>query len=230
MKSSRAVRCMAAVIGISTVFVVRTVSAQPQDAGYVISNPRVIPVEGKPDLPGQPRDVTVAYNVEWSSDEYPGLRTCTFIASDAGGDPVAERTVELFDLSRGQSPVQMEVDLIDPNSRPRSVRVECAPGRADDPEGVWNFTDVMVERDPNREESDLKSFRLNYQATWDGAGHPSANSCTLMVTAPDGEELFTWPFDYVDASGSASGTWAKVVLDHDVSQEPASGTVLCQPL
>lgn len=196
--------------------------------GYVFSDMTIEQVEGVPDAPGATPDVTVRYSTAWAGSQFPGWRNCTIRVLAADGSTLGVKHLELVDLSEDSSMKTTEVPIhgTQASREPASATGSCAPGRNDDPEGYWVFSDVRVVRQPVSPR-DLRTFEMTFDDRWVGSGTPGVEECTLTVYDELNQVLFDYPFTFTDAQRASRGLSMRVVTENEVIGEPESAEVSC---
>lgn len=200
--------------------------------GYILSDFRVsLEAPDVHELPTEEKAIRIEYAIAWETNEFPGWRSCTFQVLTQDGVPIAEKTLELFDLTPEPSQVATLVNI--PTSLleagpPERVDVNCLPGRLDDPNGSYSFSDIAVDRRP-LSPTDLRTFAVTVDTRWQGAGIPSPQECQIDVYGREGR-LFTSETNFVDGSGQSSGLELTIQSDQDITAEPITAEISCQPL
>ncbi len=207
----------------STTVLAAQVRQEQQLGGYRFRNVRISPNEGSPDRPGQPIDVTVAYEIAWEGDEFPGLQNCTAIALDSDGGTIAEKAFDLYSLTRDFVPIHTELALPFPSEKPSDVRVDCVSG-ASDMGGRWEFQNINVRRDPTGAFGEA-TFHFVADLVWTGTGAPMPQECLARVMA-GGATLFEQPFGMFSAEGQRPGV-AFDLSGPSGDSQPESATIEC---
>lgn len=215
----------AAVLVLSSVLA--TTWAAP-DGGYVFSNLTVQPREGTPDAPGGRPDLTVGYATAWTGDEFPGWRACVIEVLGEDGAVIAEKTIEMFDVTRAPSSRSTEVEMLPgaEHRRPERVEGECSGPRLDEPDGEYEISDVRIRPDPMSPD-DSRTFELSFDEAWTGGGVPGVETCVATVTDDSGETLFEHRFNFSDGRGGRDDAKVRIVTDEPVERDPVGAELVC---
>lgn len=196
--------------------------------GYTFSDVSIEQTEGVPDSPGAVPDVTVRYSTAWAGDDFPGWRNCTIRVLAEDGSVLGVKHIELVDLTEDPSTKRTEVPIHGAQSSPEPVSASgnCNPGRNDDPEGYWVFSDVRVTRQPAAL-GDLRTFEMTFNDRWVGSGTPGIEECEVTAYDAVNQALFEYAFTFTDAQRASRGLSMRIVTENEVVGEPESAEVSC---
>jgi hypothetical protein len=144
---------------------------------YTFDDVTVTALEGEAGLPG----VAISYGASWSTDAYPGVHQCAWIARDASGAIVALQHGELDSMMQNVRSHPVPIPLF--GGPPVSAEVLCSPTRTDNP-GAYVITG---ERIVDGEDGGLD---VSYEMTWPEdvqlPAYPATNACAQGVRTSDG--------------------------------------------
>jgi hypothetical protein len=163
-----------------------------------------------------PETLAVRYSSAWIGEDFPGWQACSLTLIDPVSGTVLEEPFELLDATPHPDVIELTIpaapEVLFTNINVLTVAGECSGVRLDDPEGVYEFSNMSIQPDPQDDlPVDLVTYSVDYTFAWSGVGTiPGLNACTLTVRRGDTgpvllEQMFT--FD----SGSPNGSEASRV-------------------
>ncbi len=144
---------------------------------YTFHDVTVTTSEGDAGLP----TAELSYGESWSTDAFPGMHQCSWIARDASGTIVALQHGELGSMMPNVKSHPLPIPLF--GAPPVSGEVLCSPTRTDTPAAYVIRGERMVEGEDGGRD-------VSYDMTWPDDVHlpayPATNACAQGVRASDG--------------------------------------------
>lgn len=156
--------------------------------GYMFSN-LSIRLKADDDDPGG-RNAALRGRIGFD-DGFPGKRMCRFSLHDSDGKVLGAAVSEFMAAGASSGIIK---DTIPVKGTPAFTEIECSEKRLDDPNGLFSFRRVTVERDIGRSFMASSSF-----VSWEGDGDPTPQRCLISVMDSDGELLFKARSGYIAA-------------------------------
>lgn len=181
--------------------------------GYDFSDIRVEQVDGS--------HTRVVYDYAWTTDEFPGWRTCTWTVYDAEGNAIGAVTNDLMGLDTSYSNKEKLVTVAGSGA---SADVSCEPGSSSSDDG-YSASDVRAVRRGN----DARMVTVLFNSAWRGSDRPGAATCTATVRDREGNVLTTQEFDFATAQArhtNASHSW---LADDPLPVRPMTADLECRP-
>jgi hypothetical protein len=141
---------------------------------------------------------------------------------------VGEKTVDLFDITPGESTQSTEVHLLSELRTATDVKMFCLPERLDDPSGHYEFSDVKVSRGPDYVGKG-GSFDLSFDDRWLGVGVPGVRACEAVLLNSAGSAVLTHEFNFTDGKGASDDLRILLPVNSEISAVPESASISCQP-
>jgi PASTA domain len=119
-----------------------------------------------------PRQADVTFVARWSSNEYPGVHSCTLQVFDPAGAQIGSVSIEM-DSMRKESPSSMPLPVTGPIEGATAIG-SCGPERLDTPI-AYEISDVHL----------IDDLTVSYVAGWPDSliegEYPGTNACTVAL-------------------------------------------------
>lgn len=192
----------------------RTAPAAGERADYSIARIQVGPQNGQ--------DVRVAFSLEWTNNEFPGIRNCTITVYDRRGEVVGKRVLErVYKMSPGAGTLGKEVAVPGTAS---SADVSCGE-RLDDPNGRYEITNIAVKRS----RIDSEELLVSFDSKWTGATDVTGIATCKLTVYDGGTVVLQEDTTYSSEGQSASSVQIPLMLPSGYSGTPTSADVSCSP-
>ena len=212
------------VAAIAALVMIWPPSATGASTGYEFSNIRVI---GQDDS-----HIHLTYDLRWASEEFPGWRSCSWVALDKDSNQVGDKTVELFGLDSSYVDQPIDIPISSDRAGVAAVegRVSCDEERLDATGGHYELSNIRVL--PSEFEPSLRMV-IDYE--WIGGGRPGPNKCQLTTFDSEGKEIFVHPFNLAAGEPEGKDLEFRVIPPEEVASDPdtlnpASAKAECSPL
>ena len=160
-------------------------------AGYAFDDVRVL-------QPGSSSDVAmIQYDIRWTTDSFPGVFECSWLAYGQDGDVVGEVSGTLLAMEPPIKGARRQIAVTGPAV---DVSISCGDTRLDqgDPY-AYAFKDVHVESSSEGH----AEYEVVAEIEWLGSGHPGPVTCELRVYDPTGSSLYERVVNVMIADGRA---------------------------
>lgn len=162
--------------------------------------------------------VEIRYDIVWSSEQFPGTRTCTWELLGPDGSVVGSDSTEVVSLRPLVTGATREVPATDPAV---SARGSCSGSRLDDdasPTYAYEISNVSV----GKRIADGSGWRLevDFTAKWAGSAAPGIVTCQAHAFDPLGKVVDTQSFNL--SLSSTEPVEMTLVMTSDQSGGPTS--------
>jgi hypothetical protein len=163
----------------------------------------------------------IHYSVGWAMENFPGTHNCVWRVYDDSNRLIGERSAFLTTMQASyDSPSYTDVPI---SGEPASADVSCDERRLDDPNGRYRFSEVAASASSDRR----ASVDVEARTEWLGVGKPTPQTCSITVTDPNGQQLFTDTVNYFSLAPGVSPITFHVG-PKELSKKPGDASISCR--